>query len=81
MPRGVMPRGMLMRGAGARAPDPRMMASTAAAPEAGPTGAPPMPRYNARAMRPGGMAKGGKVKGMTRGDGAATRGHTRGKMV
>jgi hypothetical protein len=45
--------------------------------EAGPTGAPPMPRYNARALRPGGMAKGG----MVRGDGSATRGHTKGRMV
>jgi hypothetical protein len=50
-------------------------------PDVGATGAPPMPRYNARALRPGGMAKGGSVKGMTRGDGITTRGHTKGKMV
>ena len=49
--------------------------------EVGPTGAPPMPRYNARALRPGGMATGGRVTGSTRGDGITTRGHTKGKMV
>ena len=49
--------------------------------DVGPTGAPPMPRYTARALRPGGMAKGGSVKGMTRGDGITTRGHTKGKMI
>lgn len=95
MPRGPMPmpRGagpIPVRGAGAAlqgGPDPRMMAAVQGAPSpAGPTGAPQMPRYNARALRPGGMSKGGKVKygkkgGMTRGDGTATRGHTRGKMV
>lgn len=80
MPRGRMP--MPPKGA-----DPRMMAAIqAGVAPSGPTGAPPLPRYNARAMRPGGMSKGGKVKagkskGMTRGDGSATRGHTRGKMV
>ena len=49
--------------------------------ETSPTGAPPMPRYNARALRPGGMATGGKVGGNIRGDGITTRGHTKGKMV
>lgn len=74
-PRGASPRqGM---------PNPRMMAMAGGPPkmDTAEDGAPPMPRYNARALRPGGMAKGGSVKGMTRGDGITTRGHTRGKMV
>lgn len=75
-------RGMPKRKMAARPPSPKMMADMSGPEmEVGPTGAPPLPRYNARALRPGGMAKGGKVTGMTRGDGSATRGHTRGKMV
>lgn len=46
-------------------------------PKMGSDGAPPMPRYNARALRPGGMAKGGAV----RGDGCASSGKTKGRMV
>ena len=45
------------------------------------TGAPPMPRYNARALRSGGMANGGPVGCPVRGDGAVTRGHTKGKIA
>ena len=62
--------------------NPMMMAKTMGPrPDLSPTGAPVMPRYNARALRPGGMKKGGSVKGMTRGDGITTRGHTKGKMI
>lgn len=76
-----MPR--LPKAPSAKGINPRMLMalSQGEQPEASPTGAPAMPRYNARALRPGGMATGGKVSGMTRGDGATTRGHTRGKMV
>jgi hypothetical protein len=78
----MRPRMKGLQSAGSMPPSPRMMASASGpSPDVGPTGAPPMPRYTARALRPGGMAKGGKVSGMTRGDGSATRGHTRGKMV
>lgn len=44
-------------------------------------GSPPLPRYNARALRPGGMAMGGSVSSNGRGDGSATRGRTRGRVT
>lgn len=44
-----------------------------------------MPDFRARALRPGGMKKGGAVKmaagGKVRGDGMCSRGHTKGKYI
>lgn len=58
--------------------NPKMMSLPSGPAERGgdPTGAPPTPRYQARAMRPGGMSRGGVV----RGNGAATKGHGKGRM-
>lgn len=77
-----LPRGLPSKGL-----NPKLMGMATGPAERGgdPTGAPPTPRYQARALRPGGMAKGGKAcskasGGMVRGGGAAVKGIGKGRV-